>query len=108
MPMVSMILAIKISVSLLGVPYHLIGPLEERLIFYLLQDLVHGLSEYSSNYLAIAGRLLLGIIPPWPVVIVPVRPEFPPFLGGELGFFFSLLLLLLIIFYPLILVHSVH
>ena len=53
MTMVSMILTIEISVSLFRVSHHLIGPFEEGLIFNLFQDLVHGLSEYSSDYLAV-------------------------------------------------------
>ena len=105
---VFMILTIEISVSLFGVSHHLIGPLEEGLVFYLLQDLVHRLSEYSPNYLAVTRCLLLGIIPSRPVIIVPIRPKISPFLGDKLGFPFSLLLLLLIIFYPLIFIHSIH
>ena len=77
--MVSMILTIEISVSLFRVSHHLIGPFEEGLIFNLFQDLVHGLSKYSSDYLAVTGYLLLSIIPSRPVIIVPVRPKFSPF-----------------------------
>ena len=51
--MVSMILIIEISVSLFKVSHHFIGSFEEGLIFNLFQDLVHGLSEYSSDYLAV-------------------------------------------------------
>ena len=51
--MVSMVLTIEISVSLFKVSHHLIGPFEETLIFNLFQDLVHGLSEYSSDYLIV-------------------------------------------------------
>ena len=51
--MVSMVLTIEISVSLFRVPHHLIGPFEERLVFNLFQDLMHGLSEYSSDYLTV-------------------------------------------------------
>ena len=53
MTMVSMILTIEISVSLFRISHHLIGPFEEGLIFNLFQNLVHGLSEYSSDYLAV-------------------------------------------------------
>ena len=106
--MVSMILTIEISVSLFKVSHHLIGPFEEGLIFNLFQDLVHGLSEYISDYLAVTGYLLHCIIPSQPVIIVSVRPKFSPFLRDKLSFPFSLLLLLLIIFYPFILIHSIH
>ena len=106
--MVSMILTIEISVSLFRVSHHLIGPFEEWLIFNLFQDLVHGLSEYSSNYLVVTGYLLLSIIPSQPVIIVSVRPKLSPFLRDNLSFPFSLLLLLLIMFYPFILIHSIY
>ena len=106
--MVSMILTIEISVSLFRVSHHLIGPFEEWLIFYLFQDSVHRLSEYNSDYLAVTGYLLLSIIPSRPVIIIPVRPKFSPFLRDEFSFPFSLLLLLLIIFNPVILIHSIH
>ena len=108
MTVVSVILTIEVSVSLFRVSYHLIGPLKEGLIFNLFQDLVHRLSEYSSDYLAVTGYLLLGIIPSRPVVIVPVRPKLSPFLRDKLSFPFSLLLLLLIIFYHFIFIHSIH
>ena len=108
MTVVFMILTIEIPVSLFRVSHHLIGPFEEWLIFNLFQDLVHGLSEYSFNYLAVTGYLLLGIIPSRPVIIVPVRPKLSSFLRDKLSFPFSLLLLLLIIFYPLIFIHSIH
>ena len=104
-----MILTIEISVSLFRVSHHLIGPFEEGLIFNLFQDLVHRLSEYSSDYLAVIGYLLLSRIPSRPVIIIPVRPKFSPFLRDKLSFPFSLLLLLLlIIFNPFILIHSIH
>ena len=51
--MVSMVLTIEISVFLFRVSHHLIGPYEEGLIFNLFQDLMHGLSEYSSDYLIV-------------------------------------------------------
>ena len=51
--MVSMILTIEISVSLFRVSHHLIGSFEEGLIFNIFQDLVHRLSEYNSDYLAV-------------------------------------------------------
>ena len=103
--MVSMVLTIEISVSLFKVSHHLIGPFEEGLIFNLFQDLVHGLSEYSSDYLAVTGYLLLSIIPSRPVIIVSVRPKISPLLRDKLSFPFSLLL---VIFYPFILVHPIH
>ena len=106
--MVSMILTIEISVSLFRVSHHLVGPFEEGLIFNLFQDLVHRLSEYSSDHLAVTGYLLLSIIPSRPVIIIPVRPKFSPFLRDKFSFPFSLLLLLLIIFNPFILIHSIH
>ena len=53
MTMVPMILTIEISVSLFKVSHHLIGPFEEGLVFNLFQDLMHGLSEYSSDYLIV-------------------------------------------------------
>ena len=106
--MVSMILTIEISVSLFRVSHHLIGPFEEGLVFNIFQDLMHGLSEYSSDYLVVTGYLLLSVIPSRPVIIIPVRPEFSPFLRDKLSFPFSLLLLLLIIFYPFILIHSIY
>ena len=53
MTMVSMILTIEISVSLLRVSHHLIGPFEEGLVFNIFQDLMHRLSEYSSDYLIV-------------------------------------------------------
>ena len=100
--MVSMVLTIEISVSLFRVSHHLIGPFEEGLAFNLFQDLMHRLSEYSSDYLIITWYLLLSIIPSRLVIIVSVRPKFSPFLRDKLSFPFSLLLLLLIIFYPFI------
>ena len=51
--MVSMVLTIEISVSLFRVSHHLIGPFEEWLVFNLFQDLMHRLSEYSSDYLIV-------------------------------------------------------
>ena len=48
-----MILTIEISVSLFRVSHHLIGPFEEWLVFNLFQDLMHGLSEYSLDYLIV-------------------------------------------------------
>ena len=107
MTMVSMILTIEISVSLFRVSHHLIGPFKEGFIFNLFQDLVHRLSEYSSDYLAVTGYLLLSIIPSRLVIIIPVRPKFSPFLRDKFSFPFSLLLLL-IIFNPFILIHSIH
>ena len=50
---VSMVLTIEISVSLFRVSHHLIGPFEEGLVFNLFQDLMHGLSKYSSDYLIV-------------------------------------------------------
>ena len=108
MTMVSMILTIEISVSLFRVSYHLIGPFEEGLILNLFQDLVHRLSEYSSDHLTVTGYLLLSIIPSRLVIIIPIRPKFPHFLRDKFSFPFSLLLLLLIIFNPFILIHSIH
>ena len=108
MTMVSMILTIETSVSLFRVSHHLVGPFEEGLIFNLFQDLVHRLSEYSSDHLAVTGYLLLSIIPYRPVIIILVRPKFSPFLRDKFSFPFSLLLLLLIIFNPFILIHSIH
>ena len=108
MTVVFMILTIEISVSLFRVSHHLIGPLEEGLIFNLFQDLVHRLSEYSSDYLVVTGYLLLSTIPSWPVIIISVRPKLSPFLRDEFNFPFSLLLLLLIIFNPFILIYSIH
>ena len=88
-----MILTIEILVSLFRISHHLIGPFEEGLVFNLFQDLMHGLSEYSSDYLIITRYLLLSIIPSQPVIIVSVRPKFSPFLRDKLSFPFSLLLL---------------
>ena len=51
--MVSMVLTIEISVSLFRISHHFIGPFEEGLVFNLVQDLMHGLSEYSSDYLIV-------------------------------------------------------
>ena len=51
--MVSMVLTIEISVSLFRVPHHLIGPFEEGLVLNLFQDLMHRLSEYSSDHLIV-------------------------------------------------------
>ena len=53
MTMISMVLTIEISVSLFRVFHHLIGPFEEGFALNLFQDLVHRLSEYSSDYLAV-------------------------------------------------------
>ena len=53
MTMVPMILTIEISVSLFKISHHLIGPFEEGFVFNLFQDLMHGLSEYSSDYLIV-------------------------------------------------------
>ena len=76
--MVFMILTIEISVSLFRVSHHLIGSFEEWLVFNFFQDLMHGLSEYSLDYLIVTWYLLLSIIPSRPVIIVSVRPKFSP------------------------------
>ena len=103
--MVSMLLTIKISVSLFRVSHHLIGPFEEGLVLNIFQDLMHGLSEYSSNHLIVTWYLLLSIIPFRQVIIVSIQRKFSPLLRDKLSFPFSLLL---IIFYPFILVHPIH
>ena len=51
--MVSMVLTIEISVSLFRVSHHLVGPFEEGLVLNLFQDLMHGLSKYSSDHLIV-------------------------------------------------------
>ena len=53
MTMVSMVLIIEISVSLFWVSHHLIRPFEEGFVLDLFQDLMHGFSEYNSDYLIV-------------------------------------------------------
>ena len=53
MPMILMILAIKVMVTLFKISHHLIRSFEERFIFNLLQYLMHRLSEHYTNYLGI-------------------------------------------------------
>ena len=51
MVMISMILTIKVTVSLFGISHHLVGPYEEGFIFDFFQYLMHWLLEDSFNSL---------------------------------------------------------
>jgi len=53
-PLVLMVFAIKALVAPHRVSSHLVRPFEERLIFNLLQNLMHRFSEYCINYLGVS------------------------------------------------------
>ena len=53
MPVILMILAIEVIVSLFRISHHLVGPFKEGFVFDFFQYLMHWLSEYSSNHLVV-------------------------------------------------------
>ena len=53
MPMILMILAIEVTVTLFRISHHLIWSFKEWLIFNLLQYLMHWLSEHCTDDLSI-------------------------------------------------------
>ena len=95
----------KSLVALRGVSPHLVRSFKVWLVFYLLQDLMHWLSEYYVNRLRSCRPKLVSEIPPGSVMVVLVRPEIPPLLGDNLTLSFALLLILLD---SLILINLLH
>ena len=53
MPMILMILAIEVMVSLFGISHHLIGSFEEGFILDFFQQLMHWLSEEGTDDLGV-------------------------------------------------------
>ena len=94
MPVVKVVLAVQIVVAPLRVSHHLVRPLEERLVLYFIQDLVHWFTKNRIDPLVVRCALS-GPVLPWPVVVLPGRPEIPPFLRDNLLLSLALLLILL-------------
>ena len=53
MAMILIILTIKVTVSLFGISHHLVRPFEEGFVLDFFQYLMHWLSEYSPDHLAV-------------------------------------------------------
>ena len=53
MPMILMVLAIEVTVSLFGISHHLIGSFEEGFILDFFQYLMHKLLEDSTDSLSV-------------------------------------------------------
>ena len=105
-PLVLMVLATKALVTPHEVSSHLVWLFEERLILYLLQNLMHQLLEHRINRLSTSKPWLPSKVFSRPVVVVvPVRPEIPPLLRDNLSFSFPLLLVFFNLF---VLINPVH
>ena len=95
----------KILVTPHGISSHLVWPFEVRLIFDLLQDLMHWFSEHNVNHLRSRRPRLPNKIPSRFVIIVSVRPEIPHVLRDNLSLSFPLLLVFL---NPLVFINTIH
>ena len=101
-PMILMIMAIKVLLTLHRISCHLIHPPEERLVFNLLQDLLYWLSKYNINRLGVGKSRLPNKIFLRSVVLDPIRSDLKSLLSWGTTFafpfpcnwFFSILLYL--------------
>ena len=105
MPLLLMVLAMKALITPQGVSSHLFWPSEVWLVLGLLQDLMHFFSKHRVNYLRSCRPKLSSKIPSGSVIVVMIRPKFPPLLRDNLTFSLALLLVLL---NPFILINPIH
>ena len=105
MSLLLVVLAVKTLVASQRVSTYSVWPLKVWLVFYLLQNWMHGFSEHSVNYLRSCKLILPSKIPYGSVIVVTVRPEIPHLLRDDLALSLTLLLVL---FNLLILVNPIH
>ena len=105
MSLVLMVLTIEAWVSPRRVSGHLVRPLKEWFVFYLLENSMHRFSKYNVNHLGIGRSYLSDIIFLRSNDIKSIQPKIPSLLRDNLHFTFYLLLIFL---NPLVFIIPVH
>ena len=105
MSLVLMVLTIEAWVSPRRVSGHLVRPLKEWFVFYLLENSMHRFSKYNVNHLGIGRSYWSDIIFLRSNDIKSIQPKIPSLLRDNLHFTFYLLLIFL---NPLVFIIPVH